>query len=472
MASRQDSNSLERLKEALHGLPLVLICGRPNVGKSSLFNRIVGAQRSIVSPIPGATRDLNLARVSVADREFVIVDSGGLDPLSDDSLGNKLAERTLSAARLANAIIFVVDGREGLNPLDLHGWEQLRLLGRPLFVAVNKLDRPGMNLLASEFHALGVERLFAISAAHGHGVGELLENVAASLPPASDTQVAASDLRFALIGRPNVGKSSLLNRLVGFERSTVDATAGTTRDPVDVELEFAGRRLLLIDTGGVRRRSRVEGELENRTVARALATMRRAEVLGLVIDATEGITDQDARLARLVDKHERALVLIVNKWDLASARGQVASAFKRDIEERYPFLDYAPAVFCSALTGDGVGQILERALEVGEDFRASFKTSHLNRILASLVAEFEPPTVSGKKLKLMYVTQTASAPPRLVFFTNIERDIPTHYLRFLESRFRQALGLVGTPLKIELRKAPSGRRATKANDVEHAETVG
>jgi GTP-binding protein len=458
MGERPRALPLERLRAAAQGLPTVLICGRPNVGKSTLFNRIVGAQRAIVSEVPGATRDLNLARARAGEREFAIVDSGGLGPGAGESLSERLAQRTMDAARAADAIIFLVDGREGLNPADRQALKALRRVNRPFLLAANKLDRPAMDLLAGEFHALGAERVFPVSAAHGRGVGELLEALAALLPEEAGAAArGANDLRFALIGRPNVGKSSLVNRLAGFERSAVDATAGTTRDPVDIEISLSGRSILLIDTGGVRRPARIDNALEQRVVARALATVRRAEVLGLVIDAAQGFTDQDARLAAMVDKHDRALMLIANKWDLAAAQDRTTARFRRDLRERCPFLDYAPAVFCSALTGDGVGDILEAALKVGESFHAVFRTAQLNRILSEAAAEVEPPMVQGRRLKLMYVTQTASSPPRLLFFSNLERDVPVHYLRFLQSRFRAALKIVGAPLRIELRRAASSR---------------
>jgi GTP-binding protein len=455
---RQNALPLEQIRAAARGLPMVLICGRPNVGKSTLFNRIVGAQRAIVSEIPGATRDLNFARAREGEREFAIVDSGGLGPQGEESLGERLARRTLEVARAADAIIFVVDGKEGLNPADAEALRALRRINRPFLLAVNKLDRPAMDLLAGEFHALGAEQVFPVSAAHGRGVGELLEALMALLPQQANAAAQSADeLRFALIGRPNVGKSSLVNRLAGFERSAVDAAAGTTRDPVDVAIRFSDRSILLIDTGGVRRPARIACDLEQRVVARALGTVRRAEVLGLVLDAAQGFTDQDARLAAMVERHDRALMLIVNKWDLAAAQQQTVDRFRRDLRERCAFVDYAPVVFCSALTGDGVSDIPRVALKVGESFRAVFKTAQLNRILSETVGAVEPPIVGRRRLKPMYVTQTATAPARLLVFANLERDVPSHYLRFLQSRFRAALGIVGAPLRIELRRAGSAR---------------
>jgi GTP-binding protein len=266
------------------------------------------------------------------------------------------------------------------------------------------------------------------------------------------------DLRVALIGRPNAGKSSLLNRLVGAERSIVDATPGTTRDPVDVRIKVGERELILVDTAGIRRPTRVQGELEQHSVRRAIETIRRAEVLLLVVDASEGITDQDARLARLVENEDRALILVCNKWDVAAHAGRKQAAFTRDAHQRYSFLEFAPLIYTSALAGDGVRDILPEALKVGASFRTTFQTAQLNRILEGAVQAIDPPIVAGRRLNLLYVTQISSSPPRLVFFSNLERDIPVHYIRFLENRFRAALDLSGTPLRLTFRKrgAPKG----------------
>jgi GTP-binding protein len=319
-------------------------------------------------------------------------------------------------------------------------------------MAVNKMDRPADEAAASEFYALGTDELFFISAAHGRGIDELLDDVVARLPEREGAAAAAPDLRLALIGRPNVGKSSILNRLSGFNRAIVDDRPGTTRDPVDVRLSWHGREVLLIDTAGIRRPPRVEGELEHHSVGRAIETIRRANVAILVIDASEGITDQDARLARLVDSNDRAMVVVCNKWDLAAREGRKVAAFVRDAHERYPFLEYATMVFTSALTGDGIDGVVPAAIAAGDSWRAVFQTSRLNRTLAEATAAMDPPQVDRRRLNLMYVTQVGSAPPRLRFFTNVERGIPAHYVRFIETRFRKSLGLVGTPLRLDFRR--------------------
>jgi GTP-binding protein len=442
----------EARRIAAEGLPAVVLVGRANAGKSTLFNRIAKGGRAITSAIPGTTRDLNFARAKYGDREFVVVDSGGLELGGHERMTDRIVTEALAAVGVADVVVFMLDGRGGLSEADSEALALVRETGCPLIMAVNKIDRPGQESEASEFYALGGDELFFISAAHGRGVDELLDQVIARLPEREGAAAASPDLRLALIGRPNVGKSSLLNRLSGFERAIVDDTPGTTRDPVDVRLTSHGRDVLLIDTAGIRRPPKVEGELEQHSVGRAIETIRRANVVLLVIDASEGITDQDARLARLVDTSDRAMVIVCNKWDVAAKQGGKVATFIRDAHERYPFLEYASMVFTSAATGDGVDGIIPAATQAGDSWRAVFQTSLLNRTLAAATAAMDPPQVDRRRLNLMYVTQVGSAPPRLRFFTNVERGIPAHYVRFIETRFRKALGLVGTPLRLDFRR--------------------
>jgi GTP-binding protein len=444
------------------GLPLVVLAGRANAGKSTLFNRIAHYRRAIVSPVPGTTRDLNAALVEHEGRKFTLVDSGGLELNERQGLTERVVAEALRAAAAADVIIFVVDGRAGLNPADQEALGLIREVGRPLMLAVNKLDVAGLRAQASEFHALGVENIFPLSAAHGTGVAELLDAAVARLPSVEESSPPPPALRVALLGRPNAGKSSLLNRLVGGPRAIVDAVPGTTRDPLDVRIKLPEGEILLIDTAGIRRPARIEGEIEHEAVRRAIETIRRAEVLLLTVDASEGLTDQDARLAHLVEREDRALILVVNKWDLAAAAGSRQAAFTRDLRERFSFLESAPLLFTSALTGDGVTRLLPAALVVGQSYRAQFQTARLNQILAAATQAMDPPVVAGRRLKLLYVTQVASSPPRLMFFSNLERDLPVHYLRFLENRFRQALDLRGTPLRLMFRRRGGARGAAVA----------
>ncbi|HXM88560.1 MAG TPA: ribosome biogenesis GTPase Der [Candidatus Acidoferrum sp.] len=452
MTNPRKAAGAEARRIAAEGLPAVVLVGRANAGKSTLFNRITKGGRAIISAIPGTTRDLNFARAKYGDREFVVIDSGGLELGGHERMTERIVSEALAAVGVADVVVFMLDGRGGLSEADAEALALVRETGCPLIMAVNKIDRPGQEGEASEFYALGGDELFFISAAHGRGIDELLDQVVARLPEREGAAAASPDLRLALIGRPNVGKSSLLNRLSGFERAIVDDTPGTTRDPVDVRLTSNGRDVLLIDTAGIRRPPRVEGELEHHSVGRAIETIRRANVVLLVIDASEGITDQDARLARLVDTSDRAMVLVCNKWDVAAKSGRKVAAFARDAHERYPFLEYATMVFTSAVTGDGVDGIIPAAIAAGDSWRAVFQTSRLNRTLAEATAAMDPPQVDRRRLNLMYVTQVGNAPPRLRFFTNVERGIPAHYIRFIETRFRKALGLVGTPLRLDFRR--------------------
>jgi GTP-binding protein len=446
------TSGAEARRIAAEGLPAVVLVGRANAGKSTLFNRIAKGGRAITSAIPGTTRDLNFARAKYGDREFVVVDSGGLELGGHERMTERIVSEALAAVGVADVVVFMLDGRGGLSEADAEALALVRETGCPLIMVVNKIDRPGQEAEASEFYALGGNELLFVSAAHGRGVEELLDQVVARLPERADAAAPAPDLRLALIGRPNVGKSSILNRLSGFERAIVDDTPGTTRDPVDVRLSSHNRDVLLIDTAGIRRPPRVEGELEHHSVGRAIETIRRANVALLVIDASEGITDQDARLARLVDTSDRAMVIVCNKWDIAAKAGRKVATFVRDAHERYPFLEYATMVFTSAVTGDGIDGIIPAAIAAGDSWRAVFQTSMLNRTLAEATAAMDPPQVDRRRLNLMYVTQVGNAPPRLRFFTNVERGIPAHYVRFIETRFRKSLGLVGTPLRLDFKR--------------------
>lgn len=444
------------------GLPIVVLVGRVNAGKSTLFNRLAQGAHAITSPVPGTTRDLNIGHARIGDRNSIIVDSGGLELGGNTRLSERIASDALAAIGAADLVVMVLDGREGFSEADSEALALIRETGCPLILAVNKIDNPGQDAAASEFYASGAEKLFFISAAHGRGIGELSDEIEARLPAKEAKPAEQPELKIALVGRPNVGKSSLLNRLCGFERSIVEEIPGTTRDTVDVRVETKGRKLLLVDTAGIRRRTRIDEDLEQASVGRAIGAIRRADVVLLVIDVTEGITDQDARLASLVDRNDRAMVVVCNKWDLAAKQGRRVPRFVADAHRRFPFLAHAPMLFTSAATGDGVSEIIPAAFEAGKSWRATFRTAQLNRILAEATAATDPPLVARRRLNLMYVTQIASAPPRLAFFTNVERDIPAHYIRFLETRFRDALHLTGTPLRLQFRRTGRDEGASPA----------
>ncbi|MGH7984799.1 MAG: ribosome biogenesis GTPase Der [Candidatus Binataceae bacterium] len=462
--------SSSALSAAAFGLPVAVLVGRANAGKSTLFNRIATGRRAIVSAVAGTTRDLNLARATHNGREFMIVDSGGLELYAREPMTERAVEEALTAIAAADLVVFVIDGRAGISSGDEEALALVRETGRPLIVAVNKIDHPQLEARAGDAYSLGASELAFVSGAHGHGIDTLLDQIVAHLPDRAGVSMVRPDLRLALIGRPNVGKSSLLNRLAGFERALVDDRPGTTRDTVDIRVSAGGREVLLVDTAGIRRPARVEGDLEHHAVGRAIEAIRRAEVLALVVDASEGITDQDARLARLVDSHDRALIVVCNKWDLAARLGRRVPVFVRDVHRRYPFLEFAPILFTSAVTGDGVAEIVAAGARAGNAWHATFQTAHLNRVLAEATAAMDPPLVGKRRLKLMYVTQVGEAPPRFAFFTNIERDIPAHYVRFLEGRFRTALMLAGTgtPMRLEFRRTGRSWAESRGPKGEHS----
>ena len=433
-------------------LPTVAIVGRPNVGKSTLFNRLVRSQHAIVDSQPGVTRDRNIATVRREDHEFLLVDTGGFEDADRSALAEAVRKQSAQAADEADVVIAVFDGREGLNPVDRELVRRLRTLHKPVFYAVNKLDTPAHDDAAAEFFALGLEAVFPISVAHGRGIEDLLEHVVAQLPamPAADA-APERPVTLALVGRPNVGKSSLLNRIVGFERAIVDATPGTTRDPVDTPFRHAGLDYVLVDTAGIRRRPRVHEPLERSSAVRALRALDRAEVALLLIDATEGMTDQDARIAGYAWERGRALLLVINKWDAVPRERRDRTVFRTRIQEQYATLADVPCVFVSALAGQGIQTIfpaLERLVAV---HRAQMRTVQLNQVLGAATRAQAPASVHGKRPRFYYATQTGGAPPVITIFTSAPEHVQTAYERYLGNEFRRAFGLFGTPLRIRFR---------------------
>ncbi|HVM94770.1 MAG TPA: ribosome biogenesis GTPase Der, partial [Candidatus Acidoferrales bacterium] len=359
--------------------------GRPNAGKSTLFNRLVRAPRAIVDSTPGVTRDRNIARAEWDGRAFVLVDTGGFEDRDASALAESVRAQSTLAAEEADVVVALLDGREGYNPADRELVQRLRRLQKPVLFAVNKLDTPARDDEAADFFALGVESVVPISAAHGRGIGELLERVFAALPEPEEAAVTNSEaVRLALVGRPNVGKSSLLNRIVGFERSIVDSRPGTTRDALDTRCRVAGRDYILVDTAGIRRRPRVVEHIERASAVRSLKALERAEVALVLIDSGEGMTDQDARIAGYAWERGRALVLVVNKWDSVSREQRDRKRFAQQVRDQYPTLANAPIVFLSARTGFGVDTLFP-AIEAAVDaHRRRVRTPDLNRVLAEL----------------------------------------------------------------------------------------
>jgi GTP-binding protein len=445
-------------------VPSVAIVGRPNVGKSTLFNRIVGARRALVDDEPGVTRDRLIARGEWAGRDFLLIDTGGFEVETEAGLGRRVRAQTLRAVAEADVVVLVVDGRSGISPADRATARLLAESGKPIICAVNKIDGPRRADLAYEFFALGLGDPLPISAEHGRGIDELLDRVATDLPAAT-AEEETPRLRVALVGRPNVGKSSILNRLVGDERALVDATAGTTRDSIDISLRIGDETIVLVDTAGIRRRSRIALRLEKATVAAALRSLERTDVALLVVDAGEGVTEQDARIARLAWERGRGLVLVVNKWDTVPRATRDLPAFLAETRRLYPQFTDVPAVVVSALRATRMEEILPAALRVGEARRLRLPTHRLNQVLHEATAAVEPPLRQGKRARIYYAAPLPASPPTIALFVNHPDHVTTSYLRYLENRLRAAFPLEGTPVRFVLRarsRRRSGARSASA----------
>jgi GTP-binding protein len=446
--------------------PIVALVGRPNVGKSTLFNRLVGERLAVVADRPGTTRDRLVAEAEWRGRTFDIVDTGGIDPtkpgsaepLSIDSADYipEIRAQAEMAASGADVVLLLVDGETGPIPADREVAELLRRRLRsqsapPVLLVVNKCDNAARREQAAEFFELGLGDPLPISALHGTGTGDLMDRVVGALPASVDQEEDSDRVGIAIIGRPNVGKSSLLNRLLGEERVLVSPIPGTTRDAVDTHIEFGGVPLTLIDTAGIRRRGRVEPGVEKYSVLRALKAVERADVVLMLVDASQGVTAQDAHVAGMaVDKLKSAVVL-VNKWDLIPAVDADEADFTRHVRQTLKFLDYVPVLFISALTGRGVDDVLPLALEVHEERLRRIPTAEVNRLLRDALAHHAPPTQSGRQLKLFYASQVRSDPPTFVFHVNDPKLVHFTYQRFLENRIRERYRFLGTPLRLSFR---------------------
>lgn len=442
------------------GKPIVAIVGRPNVGKSTLFNRIVGKKRAILADIPGTTRDRLYDQVTWNERTFTLVDTGGLLMADEEIAALPLAEivrRTREQALLAideaDAIVLVVDVLAGLTSGDAEIAQLLRQAGKPLFLAVNKADNEERRQNAVEFYRLGLGEPFALSALHGTGVGELLDALVAALPPAVEEEaIEEGVVRIAIVGRPNVGKSQLLNTLLGQERAIVSPIPGTTRDALDTPLQWGDRRIVLIDTAGIRRRGRVEVGVERYSVLRALRAIERADVALLLIDAAQGLTAQDAHVAGSILQAYRGIVLVLNKWDLVPKDQHTFDDYVRLLRQNWPFLDYAPVVSISALTGQRVVRAVDTALQVYEEAHKRIPTALLNDLVREAVQAHPPASVvRGHALRIYYATQAGVAPPTFVFFVSNPEAVHFSYQRYLENRIRQVFGFSGVPLKMAFR---------------------
>ena len=431
--------------------PIVAIVGRPNVGKSTLFNRLVGRRLAIVDEVPGTTRDRLYADAVWGGKRFTLVDTGGLELATHDELIARVRAQAQLAIAEADVIIFMTDVMTGPTAGDEEVAEVLRRSAKPVLLAANKADNAALRQAAVEFYRLGLGDPYPISALHGTGVGDLLDRVVASLPAEVEEEEIEA-VRIAIVGRPNVGKSSLLNRILGYERAIVHEAPGTTRDAIDTFLEWEGRPVVLIDTAGIRRRGRIEPGVEKYSVLRALRAIDRADVVLLLIDATEGVTAQDAHIAGYVLEEAKGIVVVVNKWDLIRKDAHTKETYTQHVRASLRFLDYVPILFISALTGQGVGQVLPTALRVREERLVRIPTAELNRIIQDAVARHAPPSKAGKRLKIYYATQASVDPPTFVFFVNDPKLVHFSYERYLENQIREHYGFLGTPLKLSFRK--------------------
>jgi GTP-binding protein len=437
--------------------PTVAIVGRPNVGKSTLFNRILGGRPAIVSERPGTTRDRHFGDAEWQGRHFWVVDTGGLLPDSADSMDRAIRRQVEFALDESDVVLFVVDGREGLNPVDRAIAELLRKAGRPVLLAVNKLDNLEQSTEQYSFYSLGFGDPAGVSAAIGKGSGDLLDALVERLPP-FDPAEAEEMINVAVVGRPNVGKSSVVNRLLGEDRHVVAPEAGTTRDAIDSVLRFQGKTLNFIDTAGLRRRAKVEDDLEFYSTLRTERALERAHVAVLVVDAAVGLHNQDLRIATQAWDEGAGLIVLVNKWDLIEEKdANTARQGQEAIIAKAPFLRYVPFLYVSALTGQRVRKVLDLIMEVAEGRERRVPTAEVNRVLTGLVERNAPPQKPGEEVKLLYASQIATAPPTLAIVSNRPDEVPESYQRYLAHGFREAWPFTGSPLRLKFTRRGSRR---------------
>ncbi|MCA6107408.1 ribosome biogenesis GTPase Der [Bradyrhizobium cenepequi] len=442
----------------------IAIIGRPNVGKSTLFNRLIGQKLALVDDEPGVTRDRREGQARLGDLEFTIIDTAGLDEGAKGSLTARMQEQTEIAIGLADALMFVIDARVGVTPTDRAFADFARRANKPVVLIANKAEGKHGELGAMESYALGLGDPVQISAEHGEGMGELYDALSALMPertedegaedeePESDEDVGQRPIRVAIIGRPNAGKSTLINHLVGEERLLTSPEAGTTRDSIAVEIKWQGRDFRLFDTAGLRRRSRIEEKLEKLSVADALRAVRFAEVVVLMMDTQNKFEEQDLRIADLVEREGRAIVLAVNKWDLVERKPNLISALRADADHWLPQVKGVPIVAVSGLTGEGVDRLMKAIEEAYATWNKRVSTAALNRWFEQAIAANPPPAVSGRRLKLNYITQNKARPPSFVLFCSRADAVPQSYLRYLTNSLRETFDLPGTPVRITLRE--------------------
>jgi GTP-binding protein len=434
------------------GKPIVAVVGRPNVGKSTLFNKIAGKRISIVEDIPGVTRDRVYAEAEWLRHNFTLIDTGGIEPQSDDIILSQMRRQAQIAIDTANVIVFIVDGKEGLTAADAEVAQMLRKSKKPIVLVVNKVDSRKDENNAFEFYNLGIGEPVTISATQGLGLGDMLDRVVEHFPDESEAGQEDEYIKIAMVGKPNVGKSSLINKLLGEERVIVSDIPGTTRDAIDSALETELGKFLLIDTAGLRRKSKIKEEIERYSAIRTLAAIERADVVILIIDATDGISDQDEKIIGFAHEQGKAIMVIVNKWDLIEKDDKTMDTFKRSLQASLSFMDYAPYLFISAKTGQRVHKVLEMAKDCYNNYSKRVSTGLLNDVINKAVLMKEPPIVGLKRLKIYYATQAEVKPPLFIFFINDYQTVHFSYQRYLVNQLRDNFDFKGTGIKISFRE--------------------
>lgn len=434
------------------GKPIVAIVGRPNVGKSTLFNKLAGQRISIVQDTPGVTRDRVYAQAEWLRYNFTIIDTGGIEPESEDIIISQMRRQAQIAIETADVIVFIVDGKEGLTAADKEVAQMLRKSKKPIVLVVNKIDSLKEEDNAYEFYNLGIGEPITISASQALGLGDMLDRVVEHFDVNHEDEEEDEIIRIAFMGKPNVGKSSLINKLLGEERVIVSDVPGTTRDAVDSHLDTELGKFVLVDTAGLRRKSKVKEEIERYSVIRTLAAIERADVCILMIDAEEGISEQDEKIVGYAHEMNKAIMVIVNKWDLIEKDDKTMNKFKKDLESKLKFLNYAPYLFISAKTGQRVHKVLEMAKECYDSYNRRISTGVLNEVINKAVLMKEPPIVGLKRLKIYYVTQVGTKPPTFVFFVNDSTALHFSYERYLENQLRSSFEFKGTGIKLQFRE--------------------
>jgi len=434
------------------GKPIVAIVGRPNVGKSTLFNRLAGHRISIVQDTPGVTRDRVYAQAEWLKYNFTMIDTGGIEPEREDIIVKQMRRQANIAIETADVIVFVVDGKEGLTPADHEVASMLRKSKKEVVLVVNKVDSLKEEENAWEFYNLGIGDPVTISASQGLGLGDMLDRIVENFDKYNEEDEEDDFIRIAMIGKPNVGKSSLINKLLGEERLIVSDIPGTTRDSIDSTLETEHGKFILVDTAGLRRKSKVKEEIERYSVIRTYTAIERADVCILMIDATEGITEQDERIIGYAHEMNKAIMVIVNKWDLIEKDDKTMQRYKEDLQMSLKFLKYAKYLFISAKTGQRAHKVLEIARECYDNYSKRIPTGILNEVINKAVLMKEPPIVGLKRMKIYYATQVASKPPKFIFFVNDSSASHFSYERYLENQLRESFDFSGTGIQIEYRE--------------------